>query len=399
MSLVPELYGKPWTKREYLIVLNAYFLNVGEPRHVGVAYVQKVAQIIGRTPASVVMRLENFASLDTSVSDFRSGLTHINSLGKRLFAEYVSKKDALKELASFLVQENREKAEPTLFEPNPIQLPRAFQKYELMDGLGEGGSGAVFSCVEANSGQRFAIKIIRTDRIYDTESLSRFRREIRVLKSIRHHNVIQLHDDNLDSQRDFPAYVMDFAQCSLASLLHERGSSGTRLSPDEAYEAVTSVMNGIEALHNNSPAIIHRDINPHNVLKLTNGSWVLADFGLAKFTSTMPVSTGFQTCTQRGPGTAWYAAPEQYRNFLETDVRTDIYGVGMLLWEVFSTSSPPPSKEDHGLPDSLLAIFLKATQRNPDLRYTNIADMKAAFDLAFDHSFSDKNWRSEATSK
>lgn len=382
MALVPELYGKPWTKREYLIVLNAYFMNEGEPRHVGAAYVQKVAQIIGRTPASVVMRLENYASLDSAVSEFRVGLTHVAGLGRRLFSEYSKRKESLKELATFLIEENREKCEPTLFESNPIQLPRAFEKYELMDGVGEGGSGAVFSCVDATSNQRFAIKIIRTDRIYDTESLARFRREIRVLKSVCHPNVIRLHDDNLDTQREFPAYVMDFAECSLATFIHDYGASGKRIPTGDAYEILTSIMNGVEALHNNSPKIIHRDINPHNILKLSNGNWVLADFGLAKFMSTMAVSTGFQTSSQRGAGTAWYAAPEQYRNFLETDIRTDVYGLGMLLWELFSIASPPPSSDDHGLPEKLSPIFLKAIQRVPGDRYETVWEMKAALSEA-----------------
>lgn len=390
MTSVPELYGKPWGEREYIVALHLYFQHHGESHHDQLQYVHDAARLLGRSPGAIAMRLENFASVDPEITAHRLGLRNLTPLGKRVFDHWSNKRDALHECAAVLMRENRAKATPNLFEPNPIQIPRAFQKYELLDQIGEGGSGIVFSCVDTATSRVFALKIIRTDRIHDDEALKRFRREIRVLKSLSHDNVIRLYDDNLESQRDFPAYVMDFADDSLTSYA-DRTSHDSRDDQMLARrEIVLSIMNAAEALHSGIPAVIHRDINPNNVLRLPGGKWVLADFGLAKFISTAPLSTSFRTTTQRGWGTQWYTAPEQYQSFQSTDHRTDIYSVGVLIWEAFTDSHPPPDREHLGLSESLKAVYLKATDRKPECRYRDIAELRADFLKAFDDTFKPK---------
>jgi len=309
MSTVPELYGKPWGEREYIVALHLYFQHHGESHHDQLDYVQEAARLLGRSPGAIAMRMENFASVDPEITAHRRGLRNLNPLGKRVYEHWQDKHEALQECAEVLMRENRANATPNLFEPNPIQIPRAFQKYELLDKIGEGGSGIVFSCIDTNKSQLFALKIIRTDRIHDEEALRRFRREIRVLKSLSHKNIITLFEDNLESQRDFPAYVMDFADDSLTSYADRTSHESREDQMLARREIVLSIMNAAEALHCCIPAVIHRDINPNNVLRLPDGKWVLADFGLAKFVSTAPLSTSFRTTTQRGWGTQWYTAP------------------------------------------------------------------------------------------
>ena len=131
---------------------------------------------------------------------------------------------------------------------------------------------------------------------------------------------------------------MDLASHSLTSFVEETAkASGRNERPAVTGEAaaliVLAACDAVAVLHGNKPRLIHRDINPNNLL-LRQGTWMLADFGLAKFLSTAPISTLFRTSTGPGPGTQWFTAPEQYRRFLDADERADIYSLGVLIMGV-----------------------------------------------------------------
>jgi hypothetical protein len=388
MPTAGELYGRPWSEREHIIALHYYFLHENEPRHSACDHIQSLARLLGRTPGAVLMRLENYSSIDPSLEGKRVGLAHINALGRRVFDEWHLKRDALKLCAEAFIRDQKAEVMPSLFDPTPVRIPRAFDRYELVDHIGTGGSGTVFSCIEVNTQQLFAIKIIQADKLYDDETLHRFRREIRALKSREHQNIIRLHEDNLDSERHFPAYVMDFGSHWLTSYADQTARQQmTRnrpvLSPTLAKQILDSVFDAVHSLHTSNPRLIHRDINPNNVLRLRNGVWVLADFGLAKFITSAPFSTSFKTTTQRGWGTEFYTAPEQYHSFLNVDERTDVYSLGMLIWELFTTTGPPPDREHHGLSDSLAQVYKQATHRDLAARFQSVADLRSAFETAF----------------
>ena len=299
------------------MVLHYYFKHYNEPKHEGTPFVRELSRTLGRTVSSILMRMANYASIDPPVKETRVGLIHINEVGRRLFEKWKDQRDALGLTAEVLIRQAEQRDVPTLFNPSPIRIPKAFDRYELVDQLGGGVSGAVFSCIDTETGNEFAIKIIHSHIVQDAEMFHRFLREIRALKSIKHRNVIALHQDNLESERNFPAFVMDLATHSLTGYLEEmRRRQNTRKRPilhfTESEAIIHSAMDAVEALHSNQPKLIHRDVNPNNLLRLPDGRWVLADFGLAKFLSTAPVSTSFQTTTHQGWGTAWYTAPEQY---------------------------------------------------------------------------------------
>jgi len=322
------------------------------------------------------------------MSGKRAGLSHINALGRRVFDHWYTRQDALAECAAAFSRDRQSQFVPSLFEPNRVQIPRAFEHYELVDQIGVGGCGTVFSCIEVETQQLFAIKIISTDKIHDQEAIHRFRREIKALKSRAHPNIIRLHEDNLDSERNFPAFVMDFASHSLTSFVEavSREQSNRRrplLSSSQASEIIAAIFEAVHALHTDSPRIMHRDINPNNILRLPNGSWVLADFGLAKFISSAPLMTSFHTTTQRGWGTQWYTAPEQYHNFRDVDERTDIYSLGILIWELFTEGNPPPDRDHLGLTEPIAAVYSKATHRDPSQRYQSVGHLRSAFDDIF----------------
>lgn len=389
MQRPSELYGRPWSEREYVIVLDAYFANKGKPRHENSPFVRELAAVLGRTPASVYMRMENFASVDPEEANHRKGLVRAAPLCAKVFNDWREKPDHLSSCAALLRSEAEtpRSTQMLLFEPEPVKLPQAFGKYELLDPIGQGGFGSVFSCIHVETGAVGAIKIISTGNVYNHEATHRFMREIRALKTVVHPNVIRIREHNLDQETIFPAFVMDLAESNLTAFIKQQWqdqSTRPALETNEAATIVRSMAAALDALHSQSPRIIHRDLNPNNVLRLPDRTWVLADFGLAKFLDTVPFTTTFETSTRQGGwGAGYYGAPEQYRDFKHTNERTDIYALGILLWELFTTVGPPIERQHSGLGTSLECVFLKATERDPEARYTSVHEFAEAFDQAF----------------
>jgi len=397
MTTPEHLYGRPWSEAEFLVVLNAYFKHYDEPKHEGTVFVNDLSRILGRTVGSILMRMENYASIDPTTQENRVGLVHINDFGRRIFEKWSKQADALALTADVLVRQFEQQDVPDLFNPSPIKIPKAFGKYELLDQLGEGTSGLVFSCFHTETGGAFAIKIIHSHIVHDAEIFHRFLREIHALKAVTHQNVIALHQDNLDTERNFPAFIMDLATHSLTGYLEDvRHNQSERKRPilnfAESETIIYAAMDAVEALHQNKPKLIHRDINPNNLLRLPDGRWVLADFGLAKFLSTAPVSTSFKTTTHRGWGTMWYTAPEQYDDFMNSTEQTDVFSLGVLIWELFSTTAPPPSDRDLGLPEKLKRLYLRATDRDPKERHRSINELRAEFARALRNGSQTRLW-------
>lgn len=385
MTRAAELYGRPWIEKEYLIVLDEYFRTAGQPRHIYSDYVADLSKLLGRTPASICMRMGNFASVDPEASASRRGLSNVGPMCKKVIDEWSNQREALHLCAQVLRREIEPPRLP-LFEPGAVRIPRAFQRYELLDHLGDGGFGHVFSCIDAE-GQLYAIKIIHAQRVHDREVLHRFHREMRALKKIRHPNVIRLHEDNIETEADFPAFIMDLAECTLneyiaAKVVSQDGESRCNLPFAEAAEIFRAVLDAAIALHSYEPAIAHRDINPTNILRLQTGAWVLADFSLAKFMTPIGVTSTFATQTKASWGTGLYAAPEQYRDFKTSDSRSDIYALGILMWDLFSQGWPPFERDHPQLPPPLVPIFRRCTERTPGARYETVAQMKLDFDAA-----------------
>jgi hypothetical protein len=379
MSKPGEIYGRPWSEREYIIVLYYYLLHRNESNYAQ-NYAQEIAELLGRTPGAVEMRLENYASLDPDV--YRAGLKNVGPIGTRVFTDWFNRPDNLRACAEVLIREARTASQPTLFDPEPVRIPKAFGKYELLDSLGDGAFGAVYSCINVENQKRYALKIIKTDSLGDSEIVARFRREIKTLKAMRHPNIIRIHEDNLDDTPHFPAFVMDLANCSLTSHLETKlaglstGNQRPLLPCDEAAKILGAVLDGVEALHCHEPPVIHRDIKPDNILQLPTGEWVLADFSLAKFLPRAVVTTTFATASRQAWGTHGYSAPEQFQDFRLANQQADVYSLGVLLWELFSPSWPPFDRTCTLLSPSLEQVVLLATDRNREKRYLNIAEFR-----------------------
>ncbi|HEY3318952.1 MAG TPA: serine/threonine-protein kinase [Planctomycetota bacterium] len=380
-----QLYGKPWGEREFLIALYSYFLHRGEARTLNSSFIRALARALGRTVGSVLMRMENFASLDPEVCGHRQGLIHMGPVGVRVFEQWYERQDSLREVGEILLREAKAQSVPTLFDPEPVRLPMAFGRYEPMDILGEGGFGIVLSCINSENNSPYAMKVIRTDKMQDREAMHRFRQEIRALKCIQNPLVVSIYEDNLESQHEFPAFIMDLASCSLTQHLTERAKTAKGkkpiLPPSESISIIRTILDACELLHRHERRIIHRDVNPNNILKMRDNKWLLADFGLAGFMASVPVTTTYST-TGAGMGTVPYGAPEQFRSFDLTDERADVYAIGILIWELFTTEYGMPDRDHHGLPSGLDEVFRRATCREPLDRWQGIAEVRAALEDA-----------------
>lgn len=385
MANPSQLYGRPWSEREYIIVLYSYIHNRGEPRHHLCDYICDLANLLGRTPGAIVMRMENYASIDPQESANRKGLVNLSALGRQVFENWHNKPESLKDCAEMLIRDSQQSGMPDLFDPDPVKVPRAFGKYELLDLLGAGGFGSVYSCINSDDQKPYAMKIIHAEKVTDPEMLGRFRREIRALKSLVHPNVVRVHEDNLDEERNFPAFIMDLGECTLGAYLEKTlaGSTSRLLRPllpqDEAVEIMKAAIDAIAALHGNTPKVIHRDVKPDNILRMPNRTWALADFSLAKFTAAAIVTTTFVTLSHKGWGTDGYSAPEQWQDFKRTDERADIYSLGVLTWELFSPSWPPLDRHCLQLSERLEALVLKATNRDREERHASVNEFHADF--------------------
>ncbi len=384
MSTARQIYGTKWSEKEYLIVLNAYFEHQNEPQHADTQFIAEISKLLGRTPHSILYRLQNFASVDPNETDpHRKGKINITEFGRNLFLKWHSQRDNLKEVAEAFVRDERFQFEPTFFDTEQTRLPTAFLgKYEPLDEIGRGGYGVVFSCLNVENEQIYALKVIDGARARDGESIFRFKREIRALKAIDHPNVMHIYEDNLEDEQAYPGFVMDLAECDLAQFMARKNDSANRrpvLDHSEASAIYSSILQAVQSLHQADTPIIHRDINPNNILKLFDGRWVLADFSLAKFLPVMPVSTTFCTGSRVQLGTTYYASPEQYRDMKDTDARSDVYSLGMLLWELFSNEWPPCRREKSGLPTEYETLFQHTTSYDRNERPSNVVEVFERF--------------------
>lgn len=381
MDNVTEIYGTSWSKNEYLVVLNAYFETRGQPNDVIERKVHHVSQAIGRTHSSVAMRLANFASVDPEVRHAKRGLSHVDRRCRAYFEEWCERPQILREVAAAL-QSDIDEGQGKLFDTHSVRVPYAFRRYELGDLIGNGAFGAVYSCTDKKTGEVRAIKILRLAEVSDNSMIHRFRREIKVLRTMSHPNVIRLHEDNLDDEVRFPAFVMDLAECTLPEFMKETAErehlvNRPSLEVGNSIDILSQVMDGVIALHDHEPAVVHRDINPSNVLRMPDGRWVIADFTLAKFLLGGD-NTYVTMTTSRGWGTSYFTAPEQWNGFKDVDQRCDVYSLGVLMWELLTSASPFPQIAALHVPSRFDPVIRRAMANNPAERFESVRDLKSA---------------------
>ena len=194
-------------------------------------------------------------------------------------------------------------------------------RYRIIALLGKGGMGEVYRADDLTLGQAVALKFLPDTAASDEGLLERFRNEVRIARRVSHPNVCRVYDvGDVEGQTFFTMEYVDGED--LASLLRRIG----RLPQDKAIEIARQLCAGLAAAH--AKGVLHRDLKPANIMLDGRGQVVITDFGLAGVADDI-----------RGPevrsGTPAYMAPEQLAG-KEVSTRSDIYALGLVLYEVFT---------------------------------------------------------------
>ena len=208
--------------------------------------------------------------------------------------------------------------------------------YKITAKIGEGGMGAVFKGVDLMLEREVAIKMLRPELASQPAVVERFRTEAVTLAKLNHPNIAMLH--NFFRQGDHYFMVMEYVRGeTLDSAIRRFGA----MSVEHAVALFCQALEGIEHAHR--LGIVHRDIKPANMMLTDTGSIKVMDFGIARVLGTARM-------TKQGNviGTIEYMPPEQVRGE-ETDVRSDVYSLGILLYEMLTGRVPFNSKSEYEL--------------------------------------------------
>jgi tetratricopeptide (TPR) repeat protein len=226
-------------------------------------------------------------------------------------------------------------------------IGRRLDGYELVRRIGEGGMGAVYCARRVDSGETVAVKLIK--RGMDTDAmLRRFQNERRILAALDHPNVARLLDAGATPD-GLPYFVMEH----IAGEPINRYCDARKLSIDERLRLFLKVCGAVESAH--QIQVIHRDIKPENILVTAEGEPKLLDFGIAKILNQDFAAASQEVTVTLGPAmTPYYASPEQTRGGLVTPA-TDIYSLGVLLYELLTGQSPyrPAERSAQALADAI----------------------------------------------
>lgn len=260
--------------------------------------------------------------------------------------------------------------------------PERIGPYQILGPLGKGAMGQVYKAVQPSLNRIVALKVLPLEFLRDEERVERFNREAQAVALLNHPNVVQIIDKDRDG--DILYFVMEYVPgASLDSVLRRR-----RLSLQETLTVFKGICHGLEAAHRQT--IIHRDLNPRNVLVSDDLRLVkLADFGISRVEN---ISREMGTLSTREVsfGTLHYMAPEQATDMSDLDHRADIYSAGVVLYEMLTGRVPVgrfslPSQLNSESPPELDPIVLKCLSTDPADRYSTVSQLLEAVGTAEDH--------------
>jgi serine/threonine protein kinase/tetratricopeptide (TPR) repeat protein len=260
-------------------------------------------------------------------------------------------------------------------------IGQTISHYKILEKLGEGGMGVVYKAEDTKLRRKVALKFLPPEMTKDPEAKERFIVEAQAASSLDHANICTVHEiEEADDGRTF--IVMSHYD---GETLKEKVSRGP-LKIEESLNIAIQVAEGLKEAHEKT--IVHRDIKPDNVMITSRAQVKIMDFGLAKLSGMVRLTKETSTI-----GTAAYMSPEQSKG-KEVDQRTDIWSLGVLLYEMITGRLPFKGEYDQsvmyaimneepdpitglrtGVPVELERIVAKALKKNPDERYQNVSDL------------------------
>ena len=253
-------------------------------------------------------------------------------------------------------------------------------RYEILEIIGVGGMAVVYKAIDHRLNRLVAVKILKDDYLNDADFRRRFHGESQAVAMMSHPNIVSVYDVSKNDGLDY--IVMELIDgITLKQYMDQRAP----LSWRETLHFSMQIAKALEHAHSRS--IIHRDIKPHNVMILKDGSVKVADFGIARIASAQ------NTLTKEALGSVHYISPEQARG-ARVDNRSDIYSLGVVMYEML-TGRPPydgetpvsvaiqhingtplsPSLLNSDIPTGLEQITMHAMCSDLNIRYASITDM------------------------
>ena len=253
-------------------------------------------------------------------------------------------------------------------------------RYEILEVIGTGGMAVVYKARCHRLNRLVAVKILKDDYVQDDEFRRRFRAEGEAVGMLSHPNIVSVYDVSSSNHADF--IVMELIDgITLKQYMEKRGY----LNWKETLHFAIQIAKALEHAH--SRGLVHRDIKPHNVMVLKNGSVKVADFGIAR------VMSKSNTLTKEALGSVHYISPEQAKGG-RVDSRSDLYSLGIVMYEMIAGRVPydgespvgiaiqhinggavKPSKINPGIPERLEQIIMKAMALDPEDRYPTATAM------------------------
>ena len=259
--------------------------------------------------------------------------------------------------------------------------------YEIERPLGEGGFASTYLARDTRNGREVVLKWPEESLLGDPTVFEHFRREMAITRKLRHPNIQCAVDDA--ENRTAPYLILEYVDGTpLHRLLRERG----RFPVDEAVSIARQIALGLQHMH--AQNIFHRDLKPENVIVTADGQAKIIDFGIALMEGSRRMTWRWLT---NASGTPTYMAPEQIQG-KRGDARTDIYALGILLYELLKGRPPYGRPGDDPLqvmqehlrghadalppyvPPGLAGIVAKCMRRDPDERYQSATEFLADLD-------------------
>lgn len=254
-------------------------------------------------------------------------------------------------------------------------------RYEVQEIIGVGGMAVVYKAYDSIDDRVVAIKILKEEYLANEEFRRRFKNESRAIAVLSHPNIVKVYDVSYGDKLQY--IVMEYVEgITLKEYIEKCG----KVNWKEALHFITQILRALQNAHDKG--IIHRDVKPQNIMLLQNGTIKVTDFGIARFWRSEN-----RTITERAIGSVHYISPEQARGDI-TDNKTDIYSVGIVLYEMLTGQLPfqadnsvavaimqtqaepkPPREINDTIPPGLEQVTLKAMSKSLHERYQSAAEM------------------------
>jgi Tol biopolymer transport system component/predicted Ser/Thr protein kinase len=271
----------------------------------------------------------------------------------------------------------------------PNLVDQTLGRYKILEELGRGGMAVVYRAYQPSLHRHVAVKVLPPQFAFDRQFVERFQREARAAASLRHPNIVVIHD--VGHQQGIYYIVMEYLEGrTLEQLIKQDGP----LPPRQVARIVEQIASALDYAHQRG--FVHRDVKPSNIFVGEGDRVTLTDFGIAKAAS----ETQHLTRTGVLVGTPEYMSPEQAEGGM-VDRRTDLYALGVMLYQmlvgrvpfrgttphavlhaVIYEPPPPPRQISPDLSSTVESVILRAVAKQPEQRFQHGAELTAALRAA-----------------